>query len=378
MGSQFYYARRLNVTCDGEQNKSLASQQNIMVLNSDEVPFRKIGNCERITTKLRSILNFTRLDCSSTRKHIEEGPREFHKLYKLEEVIGKGGFGTVFAAIRKRDKMQVAVKEVYKAKIIKKTADGKTPLEVALMEQVQNVEGVIRILDFFEMPESFLIVMEKFHCQDLFDYISERGALSEAKARLMFSQLLDTVLMCHNNGVLHRDIKDENILIDVKTEQIKLIDFGSGTYLHDGLYNDFEGTRVYAPPEWIKYRRYTADGLTVWSLGILLHDMVCGDIPFETDSQILLGLPDWGDNTRLSGECQDLLASCLHTDPTQRTSLHQISHHPWLRGSASSSASSVPFLKSLSVDSSSEVSSAGSDSSQSSLSSPSGSLRVSL
>jgi len=349
-----------------------------MVLNSDEVPFRKIGNCERITTKLRSILNFTRLDCSSTRKHIEEGPREFHKLYKLEEVIGKGGFGTVFAAIRKRDKMQVAVKEVYKAKIIKKTADGKTPLEVALMEQVQNVEGVIRILDFFEMPESFLIVMEKFHCQDLFDYISERGALSEAKARLMFSQLLDTVLMCHNNGVLHRDIKDENILIDVKTEQIKLIDFGSGTYLHDGLYNDFEGTRVYAPPEWIKYRRYTADGLTVWSLGILLHDMVCGDIPFETDSQILLGLPDWGDNTRLSGECQDLLASCLHTDPTQRTSLHQISHHPWLRGSASSSASSVPFLKSLSVDSSSEVSSAGSDSSQSSPSSPSGSLRVSL
>merc|ERR1712141_452641 len=114
--------------------------------NSDEVPFRKIGNCERITMKLRSILNFTRLDCSSTRKHIEEGPREFHKLYKLEEVIGKGGFGTVFAAIRKRDKMQVAVKEVY---------------------------------------------MEKIHCQDLFDYISERGALSEAKARLMFSQLLD-------------------------------------------------------------------------------------------------------------------------------------------------------------------------------------------
>merc|ERR1711953_1056788 len=370
---------RLNVTCDGEQNKSLASQQNIMVLNSDGVPFRKIGNCERITTKLRSILNFTRLDCSSTRKHIEEGPREFHKLYKLEEVIGKGGFGTVFAAIRKRDKMQVAVKEVYKAKIIKKTADGKTPLEVALMEQVQNVEGVIRILDFFEMPESFLIVMEKFHCQDLFDYISERGALSEAKARLMFSQLQDTVLMCHNNGVLHRDIKDENILIDVKTEQIKLIDFGSGTYLHDGLYNDFEGTRVYAPPEWIKYRRYTADGLTVWSLGILLHDMVCGDIPFETDSQIVLGLPDWGDDSPLSAECRDLLASCLHTDPTQRTPLEELPKHPWLQASASSSSSStIPFLKSLSVDSSSGVSSAGSDSEQSEPSSSSSSMSVRL
>merc|ERR1711874_351026 len=323
-----------------------------MVLDSSQISLRKVGSCERITMKLRNILSLTRLGCSS--KKTEDAPREFHKLYKIDSVIGKGGFGTVFSATRKKDKMQVAVKEVYKAKIIKKTSDGKTPLEVALMEQVQNVVGVIKIIDFFEMPESFFIVMEKFHCQDLFDYISERGALTEDKARNIFQQLLETILMCHNNGVLHRDIKDENILIDVKTEKIKLIDFGSATYLHDGLYNDFEGTRVYAPPEWIKYRRYTADGLTVWSLGILLHDMVCGDIPFETDSQILLGLPDWGDNTRLSGECQDLLASCLHTDP-----------------------SSVPFLKSLSVDSSSEVSSAGSDSSQSSPSSPSGSLRVS-
>merc|ERR1711963_440954 len=228
-----------------------------------------------------------------------------------------------------------------------------------------NVEGVIRILDFFEMPESFFIVMEKFTCQDLFDYISERGALSEEAAREIFKQILETVLMCHNNGVLHRDIKDENILIDVKTQKIKLIDFGSGTYLHDGLYNDFEGTRVYAPPEWIKYRRYTADGLTVWSLGILLHDMVCGDIPFESDSQILLGLPDWSTNTVLSSDLKDLIYRCLTTDPYQRIKLEDLSCHPWLLDQSVFRN----YFKSVSVESSSSMSTSSSEDSGVSLSS---------
>merc|ERR1712116_9647 len=78
------------------------------------------------------------------------------------------------------------------AKIIKKTADGKIPLEVALMQQVADVPGVIKILDWFESTESFFIVMEKFVGQDLFDYISERGPLKEPAARDLFAQVLET------------------------------------------------------------------------------------------------------------------------------------------------------------------------------------------
>jgi len=307
-----------------------------MVVTPAEIVKQKIGSCEKVTMKLRNLLSLS-LNCSTNQISLEDqqNAKDFYKSYKLGGILGKGGFGTVFAAIRKKDNLHVAVKEVYKAKIIKKTADGKMPLEVALMKQVEDVPGVIKMIDWFEMPESFFIVMEKFNCQDLFDFISEQGSLDEGRSRGLFQQVVNTVLLCHNRGVLHRDIKDENILIDVASKQIKLIDFGSGTYLHDGLYNDFEGTRVYAPPEWIKYRRYTAEGLTVWSLGILLHDLLCGDIPFETDTQIMLGLPEWPEDSTLSTPVQNLISDCLKTDPRDRLTLEQISSHPWMVGKES-------------------------------------------
>jgi len=318
-----------------------------MVYSATESVKKRLGSCEKVTMKLRSLLNISSISstCASHKRlegSSEVKDREFSKLYKLGGELGKGGFGVVYAAVRRADKLQVAVKEVYKAKIIKKTADGKVPLEVALMQQVADVPGVIKILDWFESTESFFIVMEKFVGQDLFDYISERGPLKEPAARDLFAQVLETVLLCHNRGVLHRDIKDENILIEPRSKQIRLIDFGSGTYLIDGLYNDFEGTRVYAPPEWLLTRRYSASSLTVWSLGILLHDLVVGDIPFEEDEQILQGLPDWSNTTALSPALKDLIRACLDTDPRSRLSLEQLASHPWLASKGKKSSSKAP------------------------------------
>ena len=202
--------------------------------------------------ELKSSLIFEKpTDCSTCDRKLVEGTREFHKLYKLEETIGRGGFGTVFSGIRIQDKTRVIVKEVYKVGAFShyihrlpplyQCRTCKKPLEVALMNCVKNVPGLVKILDWFEMSTSIYIIMEQCQGMDLFDFISERGALKEDEARNLFQQVLDAVLICHDNGVLHRDIKDENIIIDTVNNKIKLIDFGSGTYLHNGSYKDFEG-----------------------------------------------------------------------------------------------------------------------------------------
>ena len=105
--------------------------------------------------------------------------------------------------------------------------------------------------------------------------------------------------------------------------------------MKDGFYTDFDGTRVYAPPEWIIYGRYYGTHGAVWSLGILLYDMVCGNIPFEEDGQICGGNVKFDSSRGLTLGCQDLIGRCLRLTPTDRVSIGDILRHPWMEATTS-------------------------------------------
>ena len=171
----------------------------------------------------------------------------FELSYRVGPVLGRGGFGTVYAGRRLSDGLQVAVKHVARARVthwVSWPGGHRLPLELKLLIQLQAVDGVIQLVEFFERFDSFIFVFERADkCKDLFDVITDKKYLEEDIARNFFRQIVTTVLACHSKGVIHRDIKDENILVDLITGKLKLIDFGSGAFLKEEgeLYTDFDG-----------------------------------------------------------------------------------------------------------------------------------------
>ena len=134
--------------------------------------------------------------------------------------------------------------------------------KIHFLSKLKHYENIVKIIDYFITHEQLALVFEKnYGMIDLFDYITAEGNLNEKVARKSFVQILKAIMLCTEEGILHGDV-------------------------HPTLHRDFihtmrEGTSVYAPPEWKLKRRYTASGLNVWSLGVLLYGMLHGNIPFE-------------------------------------------------------------------------------------------------
>jgi len=263
---------------------------------------------------------------------ITDDSLEFDLKYRLDKQIGRGGYGTVYSAYRLSDNVKVAVKHISKARVQSwgQLGDRFFPKEVCALVHLRKTDSVIDLYDCYENENAYLIVLEfPNYTMDLFDFINMKGPLGENVSRQIFRKVVTSLQECETLGVIHRDIKDENILVDPVTLDVKLIDLGSAVFVEEDELVPFDGTGVYAPPELLVYGMYSSAACTAWSLGILLYNMLVGDIPFHTFSEICeirVTFPPYLHNS----EAKDLVLSCLQRDPDLRIKPKDILQHPWM------------------------------------------------
>ncbi|KAL1259215.1 hypothetical protein QQF64_009792 [Cirrhinus molitorella] len=207
-------------------------------------------------------------------------------------MLGEGTFGAVYEGSRLEDGFKVAVKYVTKTEneeyISIQGHSKPLPLEVALLilaNRGPSIPEIIQLLDWQDQPDHYIMVMERpSPCEDLFGFAElHGGSIDEAVARDIMRQATQAAYMCCQRGVLHGDIKLENLLINMETHEVKLIDFGCGDLLKKSAYKIFTGTDQYCPPEYEEKCEYNGKPATVWSLGVLLFALVCGDYPNTDD-----------------------------------------------------------------------------------------------
>ena len=213
--------------------------------------------------------------------------------YVLGDSLGKGSYAVVKVAFSKKLKRQVAIKVILKKKAPQDYITKFLPREISVMKQLSH-PNIIGLYEAIETSSRIFLVMDIADGGDLLDYIKTNGAVCEPEARKFFRQLVDAAEYLHNLGVVHRDLKCENILLD-RNKNILLSDFGFARNQpvehHTGtrrLSMTFCGSYAYAPPEILRGIAYDGTRSDVWSLGVVLFTMLCAKLPYDDSNLKLL------------------------------------------------------------------------------------------
>lgn len=246
------------------------------------------------------------------------------------ETLGVGSRSKVKLGFDSDGRM-VAVKRIDLGKL---EESGKLELEAELLalQAVKGVEGVVQYGGYEEQGGYGYMVMD-YYPKDLYTYISERQKLPEYEAKILARQVIQALLACHERGVVHRDIKLENILINKDGSKAALTDFGFAAIDPEGgLMSKFCGSPFTVSPEIIKHEAYTKE-TDVWSFGVVLYAMVCGKFPFnERSPKRLFSKITHGRfsiSPSLSPNVVDLISKLLVVNPKRRLSFEEALEHPW-------------------------------------------------
>ncbi|CAI5515443.1 unnamed protein product [Closterium sp. Naga37s-1] len=253
-------------------------------------------------------------------------------MYAPRMQLGAGSFGRVFLMEHRQTGGKVAVKTLKKERIVELGMQDKVRREISILLRVRH-PNVIRLYNVVETPKYILLLMEYAENGELFDYITQRGRLTEGEARRIFQQIVAGVEYCHRRMVVHRDLKPENILLDASWT-VKIADFGLGNLMTEGHFLRTScGSPNYAAPEVISGRFYCGPEVDVWGCGVVLYTLLCGRLPFDEKSHVALyqkiKAGAYSRPTHVTPAVQDLLARLLVVDPTMRATIPEIRRHPW-------------------------------------------------
>ena len=258
--------------------------------------------------------------------------------FEIIKTIGSGSFGKVYLVKNKSNNHYYAMKSLEKSLIKQKNQEEHTISERILMSKLNN-PLLVKLHYCFQDKKYLYFIMELVQGGELLYHLKKQIRFDDERTRFYISELILALEFLHNNNIIYRDIKPENILID-KTGHIKLIDFGLSKTYKDNNEKIFTicGTPFYLAPEVIEKKGYN-NSADWWSLGCLMYEMLSGNPPFKIEGTNIYSIkfnePLKMDNC-FSEEAKDLINKLLNVDPTKRlgygkNGVEELKSHPYFK-----------------------------------------------
>ncbi|KAJ3008883.1 UNVERIFIED_CONTAM: hypothetical protein HDU68_002920, partial [Siphonaria sp. JEL0065] len=243
--------------------------------------------------------------------------------YHLIRTIGEGEFGKVKLATHSQTGQEVAIKLCKKSQVVA-TPNGYTKLmrEISTLKMVKSHPFIITLIEVIETDSYIAIVMELAKGGELFEHILTQRVLDEIESRKLFAQIICAVGFIHSIGIVHRDLKLENILLDGE-QNVLVTDFGfaNRSLGPDGFLQTSCGSPCYAAPELVTTDGYVGESADIWKN----PDGDNINLLYNYIMETKLEFPEY-----VPQDCQALINRILVPDPKYRANMAEIMNHVWL------------------------------------------------